>query len=91
MLVDRTRALDAMFAGFYGHTNTLPAHARNIREYYNQMRVPIKIKKEVGTTGVLVATYIDNRRADHYAHAEVYAHIASLCRIGQGWTQGASS
>jgi len=91
VLIDRTRALDAMFAGFYGHLSALPAHARNIKEYYNQMRVPIKIKKEVGTSGILTATYIDNKRADHYAHAETYAHIASICPIGQGWVQGASS
>jgi hypothetical protein len=89
--IDRTRALDAMFAGFYGRISTLPAHARNIREYYNQMRVPLKVKKEVGTTGVEVATYIDKRKADHYAHSECYAYIASLCTIRQGWVQGAAS
>lgn len=89
--VDRTRALNAMYSGFYGHTATLPAHARNIREYYNQMRALIKIKKEIGNTGVEIETYIDNRRADHYAHAETYAHVASLCKIHQGWVQGAAS
>lgn len=91
VMIDRTRALDAMFAGFYGHRSTLPAHARNIREYYNQMRVPIKVEREIGATGVKVATYIDNRRADHYAHAENYAYIASLCRVGQGWVQGSGA
>jgi hypothetical protein len=91
VMIDRTRALDAMFAGFYGRTSTLPAHARNIREYYNQMRVPLKIKKEIGTTGVEVATYVDKRKADHYAHAENYAYIASICTIRQGWSQGAAS
>lgn len=91
VMIDRTRAMDAMFAGFYGHRSTLPAHARNIREYYNQMRVPIKVEKEVGATGVKVTTYIDNRRPDHYAHAENYVYIASLCRVGQGWVQGAAN
>lgn len=89
--IDRTRALDATFAGFYGRKSTLPAHSRNIQGYYDQMRVPIKIEKEVGTSGVKVSTYIDNRRADHYAHAENYAHIASLCKIMQGWVQGSAS
>lgn len=90
-MIDRTRAMDAMFAGFYGHSNALPAHARNIPGYYDQMRAPIKVEKEIGSTGVKVSTFIDNRRPDHYAHAETYAHIASLCRMGMGWTQGAAS
>lgn len=91
VMIDRTRAMDAMFAGFYGRTSTLPAHARNISEYYNQMRVPLRVTKEVGTTGVEVVTYIDKRKADHYAHAENYVYIASTCKILQGWTEGAAA
>lgn len=88
--LDRTRIMDNMFAGFYGRTSTLPAHARNIRDYYKQMRANIRILKEVGNSGVEVATYIEHG-ADHYAHAEVYCLAASLCKIGMGWTQGPAS
>lgn len=91
VLVDRTRALDAMFAGFFGRTSTLPAHARNIRDYYNQLRAPIRLMKEIGTSGVQTATYVENRKADHYTHAENYCMIASMCKIGQGWVQGAGN
>lgn len=84
--LDRTRILDSMFAGFYGQTSTLPGHARNIRDYYKQMRASIRILKEMGNSGVEVATYIEHGD-DHYAHAEVYCLAASICKIGFGWVQ----
>lgn len=89
--LDRTRIMDSMFAGFYGRTSTLPAHARNIRDYYKHMRANIRVMKEIGNSGVEVATYIDNNVADHYAMAEVYCLAASMCKIGFGWVQGATS
>lgn len=88
--LDRTRIMDSMFAGFYGQTSTLPAHARNIRDYYKHLRANIRIMKEIGNSGVEVASYIEHG-ADHYAHAETYCLAASLCRIGLGWVQGATS
>lgn len=88
--LDRTRVLDRMFAGFYGRKSTLPAHARNIRDYYSHMRASIRIEKEIGTSGIKVATYIDNRKPDHYAHAEVFCLAASMCKVGIGWVQGAA-
>lgn len=87
--LDRTRILDSMFAGFYGRVSTLPIHARNIRDYYKQMRANIRIMKEIGNSGVEVATYIDNNTADHYAFAEVYCLAAQMCKVGLGWTMGA--
>lgn len=89
--LDRTRIMDSMFAGFYGRKSTLPIHARNIRDYYKQMRVNIRIMKEIGNSGVEVATYIDNNAPDHYCFGEVYCLAASMCRIGLGWVQGAES
>jgi hypothetical protein len=65
VLIDRTRMLDATLAGFYGRTSTLPAHARNIRDYYKQMRASIRTTKQTGSSEVEVATYIHNG-ADHY-------------------------
>lgn len=84
--LDRTRIMDMMFAGFYGGKSTLPAHARNIRDYYKQMRANIRVMKEIGNSGVEVATYIEHG-ADHYAHAEVYCLAALSCRIGTGWVE----
>lgn len=88
VMIDRTRSLDSMFAGFYAGTSTLPHHARNIKDYYDQMRSLIRITKE-DATGQEVIRYIENS-ADHYAHAENYANISAKCRIGFGWSEGAS-
>lgn len=89
VLIDRTRALDATLAGFFGMKSTLPAHARNIRDYYNHMRASIRILKE-DTSGTEIARYIDTG-PDHYLHAENYCLVAGLCRYGQGWTEGSAS
>lgn len=89
VLIDRTRALDATFAGFYGRISTLPAHGRNIRDYYKQMRSSIRTTKETGSSGVEVATYVETG-PDHYTHAELYCLIASMCKIGMGWVEGAT-
>jgi hypothetical protein len=88
--LDRTRIMDSMFAGFYGRTSTLPAHARNIRDFYKHLRANIRVMKEVGNSGVQVATFIEHG-ADHYAHAEVYCLVASGCRVGVGWVEAAAS
>lgn len=86
VLIDRTRMLDAAFAGFFGMTSTLPAHARNIRDYYNHMRASIRTTKETGSSGIEVATYIETG-SDHYAHSELYTLAASMCRVGIGWVE----
>lgn len=88
VLIDRTRSLDSMYAGFYGTTSTLPFHSRNIRDYYDQMRAAIRVMKE-DTTGQEVATYIESG-PDHWSHSENYCSIAALCRVGMGWAEGAS-
>lgn len=84
--LDRTRIMDTTFAGFYANKSTLPAHARNIRDYYKHMRANIRVMKEIGHSGVEVATYIEHGD-DHYAHAEVYCMAALMCRIGLGWVE----
>lgn len=89
VLCDRTRILDETFAGFYGMTSTLPAYARNIRDYYKHMMASIRVTKE-NASGILVSSYIEVG-SDHYAHAEVYALVASKCKIGQGWSEGAAA
>lgn len=89
VLVDRTRSLDATFAGFYGATSTLPHHIRGVEDYYNHLRSCIRILKE-DSTGQEVATYIETG-PDHYAHACNYVTIAQTCRVGMGWSEGMSA
>lgn len=90
VLIDRTRMLDATFAGFYGRVSTLPAHSRNIRDYYKHMRASIRTTKKSGASEVEVATFV-HTGADHYAHAELYCLAASMCKVGNGWVQGATA
>lgn len=87
--VDRTRSLDATFAGFYGATSTLPHHIRGVEDFYNHLRASIRILKE-DNSGQEVARYIETG-PDHYAHACNYATIALSCRTGIGWSEGMSA
>lgn len=89
VLLDRTRIMDETFAGFYGMVSTLPLNARSIRDYYKQMTTSIRVT-DTDNSGALVTRYREVG-ADHFAHAEVYAHAASKCRYGQGWVEGAGS
>lgn len=89
VLLDRTRVLDEVLAGFYGMKSTLPAHARNIKDYYDHLRASVRVLKEA-PDGTEIARYVDTG-PDHYLHAETYALAASQCIYGQGWAQGASS
>lgn len=88
VLLDRTRVLDEVLAGFYGMKSTLPAHARNIRDYYDHLKASVRVLKE-NTSGEEIAKYVDTG-PDHYLHAEAYALAASKCTYGQGWAQGAA-
>lgn len=64
VLLDRTRILDEMFAGFYGMTSTLPLNARSIRDYYKQMISSIRVTA-ADNSGALVTRYREVG-ADHY-------------------------
>jgi hypothetical protein len=89
VLLDRTRVLDEVLAGFYGMKSTLPAHARNIRDYYDHLRASVRVLKE-SNDGTEVARYVETG-ADHFLHAEAYVLAASQCVYGQGWAQGAAA
>lgn len=79
VLVDRTRAMDAMMEGFSPvvQENTLPAAARGIGEgdYYAHMTEPVRVIEEGGRKGTDVARYVAEK-ADHFCHAEVYSWVA---------------
>jgi hypothetical protein len=74
--IDRTRALDATYARFYESENTLPGDAREILDYYAQLKAPVRTV-EKDATGQPVARYVESA-PDHYAHAENYVTIASM-------------
>lgn len=73
--IDRTRALDETMSRFYEQQNTLPAYARDVRDYYAHLKAPVRLL-ERGSGGQLVATYVESG-PDHLAHAENYCTIAS--------------
>jgi len=74
--LDRTRMLDATFARFYEQVNTLPANASAIRDYYAQLKAPVRAV-ERSANGQPVAQYIESG-PDHFAHAENYCTAASM-------------
>lgn len=71
----RTPVIDAMMAGLIGGESTLPIDARHIPDYYEQLCAPIRtIESKPG--GVQVSRYV-HTRPDHFAHSEVYVHMAA--------------
>ena len=73
--IDRTRMLDQTFARFYDQENNLPGYARDVPDYYEQMKAPVRVIEE--TPSGRVARYVETE-ADHFAHAENYCTVASL-------------
>ncbi|MGD9099371.1 MAG: phage terminase large subunit family protein [Anaerolineae bacterium] len=76
--LDRTRTLDATLAQFYDGVNTLPAHARDVRDYYDHLKAPVRALED-GPGGQKIARYVSGGD-DHYAHAENYCYAATLCK-----------
>ena len=72
---DRTRTLDEMFSRFYEGKNTLPANAKALPRYYDQLKAPVRVLRK-NAKHQEVAAYIETG-PDHYAHAENYCCIAS--------------
>jgi hypothetical protein len=76
--VDRTRAMDEMYARFYSEPPevTLPAGIRDVRDYYSHMKAPVRVLEEK-PNGQRVARYVESG-PDHLCHAEVYCSIAGV-------------
>ena len=74
--LDRTRTMDRAFARFYENENILPANARDVRDYYDQLKSPVRVV-ENDAKGQPMARYVEGS-ADHYAHAENYCAVASV-------------
>jgi len=74
--LDRTRTLDEMYAGIVGKTSTFPGHAKDIRDYYEHLKAPVRVVED-GPHGEKVALYVEGTNPDHYAHAENYCEVAT--------------
>ena len=78
---DRTRVMDATLAQFRlaaadkTRGATLPLNARDVPDYYAQMKAPER-KTRDDRQGNRVA-YYDESGPDHFAHAEAYAYMAA--------------
>lgn len=83
--IDRTRLMDETMARFQDNVNTLPGDARSIKEYYSQLKAPVRVI-EKDAAGIEVARYVETG-ADHFAHAENYCTAASMCPVGLGWAR----
>lgn len=72
--LDRTRSLDTTFSRFYESLNTLPANARDIKDYYTHLKASVRTL-ETKRNGITVARYVESG-PDHLAHAENYCLAA---------------
>lgn len=80
--LDRTRTLDDMYAKFWGQINTMPTFARDLPDYYPQLKSLVRVLDR-DARGNAVAKYVESA-ADHYAHAENYCAVAFKAVRGIG-------
>ena len=81
--INRTQLLEEMFHAFSTEGAELPKNARQLGapirdglgEYYREMMALSRVLEQ-NAQGNWVARYVDNRKADHFAHAEAYCTIA---------------
>lgn len=74
VIIDRTRAMDDTYTQFYEEAFTLPANARDIRDYYAHLCASVRALEEKRDE-TPVARYVHSQ-PDHYAHAETYCNVA---------------
>ena len=74
--LDRTRTIDMTIARFIDGENTLPANARNLKDYYDHLKALVRVIED-GPGGQKVARYIESGPS-HLAHAENYCAVASI-------------
>jgi len=92
--VDRTRLMDEVVSRFVEQSNILPADAKNVPDYYKQLKAPVRLMTTRGSTGIEIAHYVETG-PDHYFHAEVYCALAGMrpvvtrgTRVLQGRAKG---
>lgn len=84
--LDRTRTLDGTLARFYDGSATLPAHARDVRDFYAHLKALVRVLEKT-SSGEQVLRYVESG-PDHLAHAENYCRVASSARPGVAGSQG---
>lgn len=77
--LDRTRSLDEMYSDFYDVKSLLPGDAKDIEDYYDHLKAPVRVLEEKHDR-VQVARYVESS-ADHYAHAENYCKAAMAAPV----------
>jgi hypothetical protein len=97
--INRTQALDEVFQRFRDEAVELPREARELGgmvkqglgAYYRQLLAP-KRTLEVDGQGNWQARWVDARKDDHYAHAELYTMLAGAANasftfvaVMRGW------
>lgn len=73
--LDRTVAIDYVVADIQNQNLELPMNIKSVEGFYEQLRAVTRITERNPRTGVEVARWED-RGADHYLHALVYARVA---------------
>lgn len=84
--INRTEARDEMVASFHNQKVLLPRGARQLGgrvkeglgEYYRELLAPQRtLEKDAQENRV--GRWVDNGKADHFAHAEAYCMLAMDC------------
>lgn len=73
--VDRTKAIDSVFATVREMELRFPADLASVPGFFAQLQAPVRRLKP-NPDGNMRAVYEEGSRADHYAHALVYAQLA---------------
>ena len=77
--LDRTRTMDAVFGALTAGECTLPAGARDVRDYYAHLKSPVRVIED-GAGGQKIAVYVESG-PDHLAHAENYCAVAARAKV----------
>lgn len=85
--INRTLALEEMFADFLDEKSELPKDARRlggrvkdgVGEYYREMLALTRVREQNAHEN-WVDRFVDGGKPDHYAHAEAYCHVAISAR-----------
>jgi hypothetical protein len=85
--LDRTRTLDQMYGRMYDGTATLPAHARDVRDYYAHLKAAIRVLEDGPAGQGQVVRYVE-AGPDHLAHAENYCLVAENAQPATAMSAG---
>lgn len=78
IIADKHQSLDESYDAYIKRNVILPADFRTIDggDFVAQMGAPIRKYTPYGTSGILLATWVEGNKADHYRHADTYEMMA---------------